>query len=56
MPRMKVPSHPNIWAWPCACSHAGDKLVTVWSALIASRFQTPRNVPGSSKNNRPATM
>ena len=56
MPRMKVPIQPKICACPCAWIHPAETEFAAWRLLIASKFQTPRNVPGRSMNTRPVAM
>jgi len=53
---MKLPIQPNTCACPCACIHARETVSTERWLLIASRFQTPRKVPGSSMKNKPLAM
>lgn len=48
MPRMKLPTQPNTCACPCACNQACEIEAALSRPLILMRFQTPRNVPGSS--------
>ena len=56
MPRMNVPIQPKICACPCAWIQPAETEFAAWRLLIASRFQTPRNVPGRSMNTRPVEM
>src|SRR5215510_6121704 len=50
---MKLATHPNTCAWPCAWSHAGEIDPMLSRPLICSRFHTPRSVPGNSMKKRP---
>src|SRR5215469_2475874 len=53
---MKLPIHPNTCACPCACIQAGETVSAERWLLIASRFHTPRKVPGSSMKNKPVAI
>src|SRR5581483_326912 len=50
---MKLPIQPKTWACPCACIHAAETVSADRRLLMASRFHTPRNVPGRSMKNKP---